>query len=966
MVLVAGVLALGLGPGPRSARADDGQLRWMTIETEHFVINYYEPNEDLARRVAQVAERSHAVLSVALGHVPDEKCQVVIVDDTDGANGFASVLPRNAITLFATAPDNLSTLGDHDDWLYGLVAHEYTHILHLDTIEGLPRYYNAIFGKQWAPNQIQPRWFIEGLAAYEESRRSSSGRVRGAIFDMYLRAAVLAGKPIDLDALSSGPIQFPQGNAAYLYGSHFLDFIADRYGDDALKTISHEYGRYPIPFGLNRAVQRAVGKDYVTLYAEWLEFLGQKYALQRAAVERRGLREGRQITFSGQSASTPRYTPDGRELAWGVSDGKVHGHYRIGPVGQDEGASRKLVEIEAAGGFTFAPDGRSIYFERGVTFRTNYAFGDLFRHDLASGTTTRLTRGLRASDPEISPDGTKLATTVNGRSKLRLAIIDLTAPVIEAEIVWEGEARFDQAFTPRWSPDGWRLVFSVWSKGGERDLWLYDVASREARRLMHDRAMDVDPVWSPDGRWIYFSSDRTGIFNIYAMRVADGELRQVTNVLGGAFSAAPSPDGTRLAYVGFSWRGYDIFELLVDEARWLVPEPYVNDRPEATVIGDDETRVDGPRDYSPLGTVGPRTWTLNVTLDTAGSSASISTQGIDIIGRHAWSFGTTWRFAENFTDPRATFAGSYAYNRFWPSLRLAGARTINSAGGRVIDGQNRAYTEELWSGSASVNLPVLRTPELSGDLGLGYAIDWLRNLDGMPAPRPDQGVPRAPEVGVIAGVTVRASFNNTRRTLRSVGPTEGRAISAQLRYNDPDVGGDFRSLELTYRWAEFFQMPWAYGQTAALQLRGGLEETERRRDGAFGLGSLSEQNVAQAVIESTRVGTQVLRGYEPGKYRGRQFHLMNAEYRVGLGFIERGLATLPVYVNRAHAALLFDAGFASDDDFSWAQVRPTLGAALRLDAVFGYYEAGTFELGMARGLADDGLWEWWFLLTGVP
>ena len=44
---------------------------------------------------------------------------------------------------------------------------------------------------------------------------------------------------------------------------------ADRYGERSLTEISHEYGRQPIPFGLNRAVRRAVGKDYLTLYDEW-------------------------------------------------------------------------------------------------------------------------------------------------------------------------------------------------------------------------------------------------------------------------------------------------------------------------------------------------------------------------------------------------------------------------------------------------------------------------------------------------------------------------------------------------------------------------------------------------------------------------------------------------------------------------------------------------------------------------
>ena len=61
--------------------------------------------------------------------------------------------------------------------------------------------------------------------------------------------------------------------------------------------------------------------------------------------------------------------------------------------------------------------------------------------------------------------------------------------------------------------------------------------------MTDDKAIDGAPAWSPDGKYLYFSSDRTGIFNIYAYELETKRLLQVTNVLGGAFSPGPSPDG---------------------------------------------------------------------------------------------------------------------------------------------------------------------------------------------------------------------------------------------------------------------------------------------------------------------------------------------------------------------------------------------------------------------------------------
>jgi hypothetical protein len=959
LLLAAFAFACLAARAPAIAHAGDGDLEWWTIETEHFVINYYSPNEAVARRVAVVAERAHRTLAPALGHTPRDKTQIVLVDDTDGANGFASVLPRNAITLFATPPSSFSVLNDHDDWLYGLVAHEYTHILHLDTIGGIPAWYNRVFGKIWAPNQVQPRWFIEGLATYEESKRSSSGRIRSAIFDMYLRMAVLSGKPLGLDGMSTGPLAWPQGNSVYLYGSHFLDYIADRYGDDKMKAISHEYGHQPVPFGLNRSVSRTVGKDYLALYDEWLEHMREKYDLQRAALEKRGRREGRQITFTGQGNSSPRYTSDDRAIVWAQSDGRTHAAYRVVPSGKDADAAHELVQIDSGGSLSLLPDGTGMVIERGGVWRTSYDYGDLWRWDFGVKKLTRLTYGLRAADPAVSPDGKQIAFTLNGSSRLRLAVMAL-APNAPAHVVWEGDWRWNEAFAPAWSPDGQSIAFSAWTRGGYRDIWLYDVASGRAEPLLHDRAIDGDPVWSPDGRWIYFSSDRTGIYNIFAVDARTRELWQVTNVLGGAFTSDVSHDGTHLAYMGYDELGFELFEMPLDRATWLKPELYVDDRPDPIDVRDDETWISAPRRYRPIETLAPNSWTVNLSTDSFGSAATVSTSGSDIVGHHGWGLGATLGLERG----DVSFGASYGYNRLWPALRLSVGRSISRPGGLIVDAHNTRYTEELWSGAAGVGLPLLRDQSVNGDLSFSYNLDWLRNVSGVPEPRPDAAATRFPEEGVIAGITTRWTMSSGHRAAFVNGQIDGYSLQTSLRLNHPDLGSDFTSMELGYRWAIFRQMPWAWDQTASLRISGGIETTDRLRDGPYALGGLGTQNIAQSILDNSRASTSVLHGYEPGRLRGRQFHLANLEYRLPLVTIEKGFYTLPIYLRRLHAAVFADAGYARDGDFTWREIRPAVGAALRLDAVFGFYDGGTFELGYARGLADDGVNEWWFLLTG--
>ena len=284
--LASSALALAaLVASPRAAHAvDDPDLEWWTIETPHFQVHYPREVEPVASRVASLAERIHERLTGPLGYKPSSVTQIVLTDNTDSANGSATALPYNTIRLFVTAPDDMSPLGDYDDWYLELLTHEYTHILHIDNISGLPALLNAILGKTFVPNQVQPRWIIEGLAVLEDN---------------------IAG----LDQVSNYPYRWPGGNLWYLYGSSFLRWIADIYGADKMRAVSADYGANIIPWGINRSIRRATGRTYVELYEGFKDHIRRRYAQQARAVEQRGLREGVRLTHHGRDVGYPRFMP---------------------------------------------------------------------------------------------------------------------------------------------------------------------------------------------------------------------------------------------------------------------------------------------------------------------------------------------------------------------------------------------------------------------------------------------------------------------------------------------------------------------------------------------------------------------------------------------------------------------------------------------------------------------------------
>ncbi|HEY5641748.1 MAG TPA: Tol-Pal system beta propeller repeat protein TolB [Woeseiaceae bacterium] len=102
---------------------------------------------------------------------------------------------------------------------------------------------------------------------------------------------------------------------------------------------------------------------------------------------------------------------------------------------------------------------------------------------------------------------------------------------------------------PSFSPDGRKLVVTLGGVDGNADIYVLDINSRQTTRLTTHRAIDTEGSWSPDGRWIYFTSDRSGGPQIYRISAEGGTPERVT--FEGSYNARPrlSPDGKRLAMV---------------------------------------------------------------------------------------------------------------------------------------------------------------------------------------------------------------------------------------------------------------------------------------------------------------------------------------------------------------------------------------------------------------------------------
>ncbi|MDB4892410.1 MAG: WD40-like beta Propeller containing protein, partial [Gemmatimonadetes bacterium] len=110
--------------------------RYRTLDTEHFHVHVPVGLELEGRVAAAAAERAYGQLAKEL-KPPRGPIDLVVTDDADYSNGYATPQPTNRIVVFATPPIESNSLRLNEDWLALVITHELTHIFHLDRADGL-------------------------------------------------------------------------------------------------------------------------------------------------------------------------------------------------------------------------------------------------------------------------------------------------------------------------------------------------------------------------------------------------------------------------------------------------------------------------------------------------------------------------------------------------------------------------------------------------------------------------------------------------------------------------------------------------------------------------------------------------------------------------------------------------------------------------------------------------------------
>lgn len=281
------------------------------------------------------------------------------------------------------------------------------------------------------------------------------------------------------------------------------------------------------------------------------------------------------LTSFGGMETGPSFSPDGTEVVfcWGGQAGDNFDIY-VRPVGR--GKLRRLTENPADEfGPAYSPDGRSIAFYR--------RSGDYAAVSLVSPAGERMERmfGLAFGPPgrkspedpswspervNWSPDGKLLAVVDRDipEGPLRIFLRDIEAARSRA-LTFPPAGSYGDG-SPSFSPDGRYLAFVRRTAPHASDVFLVPILGGSPKRLATGGGRIQGLTWTPDGRRVVFSSDRSGNSLLWTVHVSGGEAEPVAATGEGALFPDISPAG-RLVYARLSDVGYVMRAALPDLAR---------------------------------------------------------------------------------------------------------------------------------------------------------------------------------------------------------------------------------------------------------------------------------------------------------------------------------------------------------------------------------------------------------------
>ena len=541
-------------------------LKWFSIESDHFHVIFQEGNSRSAQVVSRIAEEVYGPITDFYQLEPDSKVSIVLKDREDFSNGAAFFFD-NKIDIWLPALD--FPLRGTNNWLRNVITHEFTHIIQIqsglkrsrkipaiyfqwlsyervrrpDVLYGFP---NGIITLPFASLNI-PAWFAEGTAQFQ--RTGLHYDTWDSHRDMILRTRILSDTYLDLTEMGTFASKTSiEREVVYNQGYAFTIYLANRFGEHIIRDISHELGEKGV-FDVKKAIKNTTGVDGEQVFQDWI---AERKAFYTDAINGLAYTKSTAVDDGGFYNLFPSVSPDGKYIAYLSNKG-----------GEGSGVSLRVIDNNGAtsiakihddpefnqhnhfhilenpsidrvsGGYAFSPDASKIAYVYARKNKYGELYNDLYIYDIATSEKKLITHSSRVQSPVWSSDGSSVYLVQLNQGTQNLVQLDLSTLAFTPLTNF---AHGETIFTPKLNASKDKLLFA-YANHVQRGIYQLDISTRQVTKLLEEEGIDFrDPFASLDGKYLYFSANYDGIFNIYRTPIGNyNDVEKVTSVLGGAF-----------------------------------------------------------------------------------------------------------------------------------------------------------------------------------------------------------------------------------------------------------------------------------------------------------------------------------------------------------------------------------------------------------------------------------------------
>jgi Tol biopolymer transport system component len=480
------------------------RFNWSIYHSTHFDVYFYDEEKPSLQKVVNNAESAYDELSRRFNYQISKKIPLIYYathSAFEQTNVDLNFIPEG-VGAFAEPTRNrmVIPIDTTDEKLLQLIQHELTHVFEYEIL------FQGKLGRTITANP--PTWMMEGLASFMAQDEDSKDR-------MVLRDAVVTDRipPITRN---------PQGYFAYRFGHAVFTYIQQKYGWDGIRDFVYEY-RNTLGNNVDKTLKRAFDvtpDEFDTRFRTWLR---------------------KQYLPALVSKGEPQEYGDPFKINPEIQSQEVS------PVPSPSGDLLAAIT-------TYKEDVDVVLFnvpERKLLRNLSSGFTSKYEYLISQSLTVGPVLG---RDLAFSPNGDQIATFVKKERGRNLLLINALSGKIEHSVPLDVE----QELNPAYSPDGKFIAFAGF-RANQPDIFMYEIATGNVSNVTSDRFFDGAPTFSPDGKWLIYSSVVNGYAKLFRLNVAKpSERYQLTTGEWNDIDAYFSPDGKRIFFASDRQTGRNI------------------------------------------------------------------------------------------------------------------------------------------------------------------------------------------------------------------------------------------------------------------------------------------------------------------------------------------------------------------------------------------------------------------------